>query len=136
LDNAMMLHTDELSYASWTTIRAHLMSQEAEIERLQSRLAAANERLEATERTLTRCKQTLDTTSECWRLDAERLKAIEKGASGQATVQGMTLRDYFAAKATNADVEAARLGSEDPEDTGVRCRARFRYADAMLAARL
>jgi hypothetical protein len=42
LDNAMMFHADDLSYASWTAIRAHLLSQEAEIERLQSRLAAAN----------------------------------------------------------------------------------------------
>jgi hypothetical protein len=41
LDNAMMLHADDLSYASWTAIRAHLLSQDAEIERLQSRLAAA-----------------------------------------------------------------------------------------------
>lgn len=96
LDNAMMFHADDLSYASWTAIRAHLMSQDAEIERMkkdslggqfdyialrdrldlaESRLAAANERLEATERTLERCKQTLDTTSEGWRLDAERLEA-------------------------------------------------------------
>jgi hypothetical protein len=45
LDNAMMFHADDLSYASWTAIRAHLLSQEAEIERLQSGLAAANERL-------------------------------------------------------------------------------------------
>jgi hypothetical protein len=41
LDNAMMFHADDLSYASWTAIRAHLLSQDAEIERLQSRLAAA-----------------------------------------------------------------------------------------------
>lgn len=54
---------------------------------------------------------------------------------GEPTQAGMTLRDYFAAKATDADVEAARLGCEDPEDTGVRCRARFRHADAMLRAR-
>jgi len=55
LDNAMMFHADDLSYASWTAIRAHLLSQAAEIERLigravplvewqlmESRLAAAN----------------------------------------------------------------------------------------------
>jgi hypothetical protein len=47
----------------------------------------------------------------------------------------MTLRDYFAAKATDADIEAARLACEDPEDSGVRCLARFRHADAMLRAR-
>jgi outer membrane murein-binding lipoprotein Lpp len=86
----------------WQTIRAHLLSQAAEIERLranndklyrehvalqnatvaaESRLAAANERLETTERTLERCKQILDTTSECWRLDAERLEAAERDAA-------------------------------------------------------
>ena len=34
--------TFDMSGADWQTIRAHLLSQEAEIERLQSRLAAAN----------------------------------------------------------------------------------------------
>lgn len=62
----------------WQIILANLLSQAAEIDRLQSRLAAANGRLETTERTLERCKQTLDTTSECWRLDAERLEAAER----------------------------------------------------------
>ena len=56
LDNAMMFHADDLSYASWTAIRAHLLSQDAEIADLigkrdfllrhyniaESRLAAAN----------------------------------------------------------------------------------------------
>ncbi len=62
-------------------IDAHLLSQDAEIERLQSGLAAANERLETTERTLERCKQTLDTTSEGWRLDSVPLGAAERDAA-------------------------------------------------------
>jgi hypothetical protein len=65
----------------WQTIRAHLLSQDAEVEWLQSGLAAADAMLETTERTLERCKQTLDTTSECWRLDAERLEAAERDAA-------------------------------------------------------
>jgi hypothetical protein len=73
--------TFDMSGADWQTIRAHLLSQDAEIERLQSGLAAADAMLETTERTLERCKQTLDTTSECWRLDAERLEAAERDAA-------------------------------------------------------
>jgi hypothetical protein len=42
--------TFNMSGADWQTIHAHLLSQEAEIERLQSGLAAANKRLEAAER--------------------------------------------------------------------------------------
>ena len=56
LDNAMMFHADDLSYASWTAIRAHLLSQDVEIADLigkrdfllrhynlaESRLAAAD----------------------------------------------------------------------------------------------
>jgi hypothetical protein len=53
----------------------------------------------------------------------------------QTFESGMTLRDYFAAKASDTDVEAARLAGEDPADPNVRCRARFRHADAMLRAR-
>ena len=48
---------------------------------------------------------------------------------------GMTLRDYFAAKATDKDVKAALLFGESWDDSEDRCRARFRHADAMLAAR-
>lgn len=70
-----------ISVDDWQIISAHLLSQDAEIERLQSGLAAADAMLETTERTLERCKQTLDTTSEGWRLDAERLEAAEMDAS-------------------------------------------------------
>lgn len=45
------------------------------------------------------------------------------------------LRDYFAAKATDKDVKAALLFGESWDDSEDRCRARFRHADAMLAAR-
>ena len=63
---------------------------------------------------------------------------------------GMTLRDYFAAKATEKDVEEYERGSrikEVPRKDGVgndrfsetvyytREQAKFRYADAMLKAR-
>lgn len=48
---------------------------------------------------------------------------------------GMTLRDYFAAKATDKDVKAALLFGESWDDSEDRCCARFRHADAMLAAR-
>ena len=64
--------------------------------------------------------------------------------------QGMTLRDYFAAKATEKDVEEYERGSrikEVPRKDGLgnvrfsetvyytREQAKFRYADAMLKAR-
>lgn len=89
----------------WQTIRAHLLSQEAEIERLQSGLAAADAMLETTERTLERCKQTLDTTSECWRLDSERLEAAERNARVTKRSAETLCRIYFeiAAEAVGED---------------------------------
>ena len=63
---------------------------------------------------------------------------------------GMTLRDYFAAKATEKDVEEYERGSrikEVPRKDGLgnerfsetvyytREQAKFRYADAMMKAR-
>ena len=65
-------------------------------------------------------------------------------------VTGMTMRDYFAAKATEKDVEEYKIGSrikEVPRKDGLgnerfsktvyytREQAKFRYADAMLKAR-
>jgi len=64
--------------------------------------------------------------------------------------QGMTLRDYFAAKATEEDIKAHREGSMEEhiavDGTGrkyithrntryTREQAKYRYADAMLKAR-
>ncbi len=52
---------------------------------------------------------------------------------------GMDLRDYFAAKATEDDIRAYRIGSgaiHEPERfTMTREEAKFAYADAMLEAR-
>lgn len=53
---------------------------------------------------------------------------------------GMTLRDYFAAKATDKDVEQVIyncfVNREDPnEKPPTRQQARYMHADAMLAAR-
>ena len=48
---------------------------------------------------------------------------------------GMSLRDYFAANATSDDVESARFAGESTDSIEVICRVRFRFADAMLAAR-
>ena len=63
---------------------------------------------------------------------------------------GMTLRDYFAAKATEEDIKAHREGSMEEhiavDGTGrkyithrntryTREQAKYRYADAMLKAR-
>lgn len=57
----------------------------AELERWfrthHAEIADMAKRVEVAERTLQRCKQTLDTTSECWRLDAERLEAAEMDAA-------------------------------------------------------
>ena len=71
-------------------------------------------------------------------------------AFSMSTETGMTLRDYFAAKATEKDVEEYERGSrikEVPRKDGLgnerfsetvyytREQAKFRYADAMLKAR-
>ena len=65
--------------------------------------------------------------------------------------QGMTLRDYFAAKATEEDINAHREGPMEEHIVSdvngrrhithrrtryTREQARYRYADAMLKARL
>jgi len=55
-----------------------------------------------------------------------------------ALTNGMTLRDYFAAKASDADVERIMLESYDPvlECYQVsRQQARYMHADAMLLER-
>lgn len=56
-------------------------------------------------------------------------------AKADPVVLPVDLRDYFAAKATDKDVKAALLFGESWDDSEDRCRARFRHADAMLAAR-
>lgn len=48
---------------------------------------------------------------------------------------GMTLRDYFAAKATEEDIKANAKFGESWGDSSDRALARYRHADAMLLAR-
>lgn len=48
---------------------------------------------------------------------------------------GMTLRDYFAANASEIDIEANRNYGESIDNPKDRCVAKYRYADAMLKAR-
>ena len=70
--------------------------------------------------------------------------------SGHIFAQGMSLRDYFAAKATEEDIKAHREGSMEEhiavDGTGrkyithrntryTREQAKYRYADSMLKAR-
>lgn len=52
LDYTTLPLTAERNLRAWQTISAHLLSQEAEIERLQSRLAAANAQLRLMHRVL------------------------------------------------------------------------------------
>lgn len=62
----------------------------------------------------------------------------DRGGQCAPTEYGMTLRDYFAAHATDDDVNAAimtySLGSVFT-DSEIRAKARMAHADAMLAAR-
>ena len=53
-------------------------------------------------------------------------------SNGMANFQGMTLRDYFAAKAMHAHI--THDGSDDIRETGV-ARWAYEMADAMLAER-
>ena len=48
---------------------------------------------------------------------------------------GMSLRDYFAAKATEDDIRAVMSFGESFNDPCDRVAARFRHADAMIAKR-
>lgn len=48
---------------------------------------------------------------------------------------GMTLRDYFAAKATEEDIRANMTFGEGYNDPQDRAAARFRHADHMLKER-
>lgn len=53
---------------------------------------------------------------------------------------GMTLRDWFAGQASEADIEANKGGQIHPQsgrtfNTRSRERAKYAYADAMIAAR-
>ena len=59
----------------------------------------------------------------------------ERHVRALGATQGMTLRDYFAAKASDKDVKSAMFIGESWTDSADRCRARFRHADAMLAER-
>lgn len=48
---------------------------------------------------------------------------------------GLSLRDYFAAHATEEDVRALLVYGESWTSANDRAAARYRHADAMLAAR-
>ncbi len=53
-------------------------------------------------------------------------------------VQGMTLRDYFAAKATEQDLQSFLWKSVGPRSAVQSCtreEAKYKYADAMMKAR-
>jgi hypothetical protein len=65
---------------------------------------------------------------------------MEDGRGASMTNLGMTLRDYFAGKATDADIEFHRKPAKDPVDGMVRYsksreQARYAFADAMIAER-
>lgn len=62
------------------------------------------------------------------------------GLMDDAEFNGMTLRDYFAAKASDKDIECIIVESsvwvgEYLQPTITRQQARYRHADAMLEAR-
>lgn len=54
---------------------------------------------------------------------------------GGKQTRGMTLRDYFAAHATEEDIRLTQVRNEDRTKILSREAARFRYADAMLKER-
>jgi hypothetical protein len=54
------------------------------------------------------------------------------GSMGEVAQEGMTLRDYFAAKAMQGFLSQAYAG---PKDWTGMCRGAFKVADAMLEAR-
>jgi hypothetical protein len=58
----------------------------------------------------------------------------ETGAGHAAAFQGMTLRDYFAAKAMQAFISASRTQLIAP-DVEFQARSSYFVADAMLKAR-
>lgn len=66
----------------------------------------------------------------------DAIKAVMRGPSEQS-LQTMTLRDYFAIKATDRDVEEFMHLQGNGAKMQVRGRiaARWAFADAMLAAR-
>jgi len=55
------------------------------------------------------------------------------GTSALAEFGGMTLRDYFAAKALQAVI--AHNGEESAENIDINAERAYQYADAMLAVR-
>ena len=72
--------------------------------------------------------------------DHERGCVHECPVASLPNVSGMTLRDWFAGQATEADIEAHSGGEFHPK-TGrtynqkTREQAKYSYADAMIAAR-
>lgn len=61
------------------------------------------------------------------------------GSMGEVVQEGMTLRDYFAAKAMRGFIGIApvgtEFGSDHPETNLTYAHASYAMADAMLAAR-
>jgi hypothetical protein len=57
------------------------------------------------------------------------------GEWSQIKERGMTLRDYFAAKALQGIIASERLGDEEFATADMYARDAYRYADAMLKAR-
>ena len=60
------------------------------------------------------------------------------GPTPQSALQqdGMTLRDYFAAKAMQAIIASEQLGDEEFVTPEMYARDAYKYADAMLKARV
>ena len=58
------------------------------------------------------------------------------GQWNQTIERGMTLRDYFAAHATDDDIFHHRKNNDYGGTMCTREEARYRFADAMLAQRL
>lgn len=76
------------------------------------------------------------------RVDGGEAMSINDGGpafpfqDGYGRVSGMTLRDWFATHATDADISAIQARHEHELGTKVtRQQARYIHADAMLAAR-
>ena len=61
----------------------------------------------------------------------------DTGGGHAAAFQGMTLRDYFAAKAMQAIIQDTGINIGDGKDKSDKhdAEAAYRYADAMLKAR-
>jgi hypothetical protein len=57
------------------------------------------------------------------------------GSMGEVAHEGMTLRDYFAAKAMQGIIASEQPGDEEFATPEMYARDAYKYADAMLKAR-